>query len=638
MTRPPRPGTPTHDRSLNNEELSVITTRDDIRNIAIIAHVDHGKTTLVDGMLKQAKVFRDAATAGERILDSNALERERGITILSKNTAVTWNGVKINIVDTPGHADFGGEVERVLNMVDGALLLIDAVEGPMPQTRYVLRKALALGLRVIVVINKVDRQYARATDVLNETFDLFVELGATDEQAEFPLIYAVGLDGTAGYSPETVGDDLAPLFETILREIPGPMVDPDAPVKLQITTLDYDSYKGQIGVGRLLSGVLRRGMDIVRLTPQGERVPGKIVYLFTYHNLARQEVDEARAGDIVAFGGLDEIGISDTIADPSVEQSLPAISIEEPTVRMTFGVNTSPFAGREGKTGWGTSRRLRQRLLNETRSNVALRVEEGATPDRFIVSGRGELHLAILIETMRREGYEFEVSKPEVIYHTDAETGVLVEPVEEVYLEVADEVVGTVVELLGVRRGLMQEMTSSNGTTYMRYLVPTRGLLGFRSNFLRATSGLGTLNTLFYGYQPLAGSIPRRQFGSLVAWERTVATTYALTHAQARGTFFITPGVEVYEGMVIGEHIRPEDLAVNVGKTKQLSAIHTKYYGEELRLNPPRQMSLDDCIEFLADDELLEVTPQSLRIRKRILNNEERQKDQKRRERMVEEA
>jgi GTP-binding protein len=614
----------------------VITTRNDIRNIAIIAHVDHGKTTLVDGMLKQAKVFRDATTAGERILDSNALERERGITILSKNTAVTWNGVKINIVDTPGHADFGGEVERVLNMVDGALLLIDAVEGPMPQTRYVLRKALALGLRVIVVINKVDRQYARAADVLNETFDLFIELGATDFQAEFPLVYAVGLEGIAGYTADTIGDDLTPLFETILREIPGPTVDPDAPVKLQVTTLDYDNYKGQIGVGRLLSGVMRRGMDVVRLTPQGERVPGKIVYLFTYHNLARQEVDQAQAGDIVAFGGIDVIGISDTIAHPSVEQPLPAISIEEPTVRMTFGVNTSPFAGREGKTGWGTSRRLRQRLYEETRHNVALRVQDGSQPDRFIVSGRGELHLAILIETMRREGYEFEVSKPEVIYHEDPDTGAVLEPVEEVFLEVADEVVGTVVELLGARRGLMQEMTSSNGTTYLRYLVPTRGLLGFRSNFMRATSGLGTLNTLFYGYEPLAGPIPGRQFGSLVAWERAVATNYALTHSQARGTFFITPGVEVYEGMVVGEHIRPEDLAVNVGKTKQLSAIHTKYYGEELRLNPPRQMSLDDCIEFLADDELLEVTPRSLRIRKRILNNEDRQKDQKRRERMLE--
>ena len=610
--------------------------RTDIRNIAIIAHVDHGKTTLVDGMLKQAKVFRDAATAGERILDSNALERERGITILSKNTAITWNGVKINIVDTPGHADFGGEVERVLNMVDGALLLVDAVDGPMPQTRFVLRKALALGLRVIVVINKIDRPHARVSDVLNETFDLFIELGATDEQAEFPIVYAVGLDGHAGPTPDSIQPNLSPLFETILAEIPGPRVDPDAPARLQVTTLEYDNYKGQIGVGRLLSGVMRRGMNVTRLTPRGEREEGKIIYLFTYHNLARQEVEEALAGDIVAFGGFEELGISDTIADPAVEQPLPAIAIDEPTVRMTFGVNTSPLAGREGKTGWGTSRRLRQRLLDETRSNVALRVADSGQPDRFIVSGRGELHLGILIETMRREGYEFDVSKPEVIYHTDPDTGETVEPVEEVHIEIADDMVGTVVELLGARRGQMLDMRSFNGTTYLKYIVPTRGLLGFRAQFMRATSGLGQINTLFHGYAPLAGPIPRRQFGSLVAWEAGTASNYALTHAQTRGTFFITPGTEVYEGMVIGEHIRGEDLAINVTKTKSLSAIHTKNYAEELRLNPPRVLSLDDCIEFLSEDELLEVTPASLRIRKRILNNEDRQKEQKRRERILE--
>jgi len=610
--------------------------RTDIRNIAIIAHVDHGKTTLVDGMLKQAKVFRDAATAGERILDSNALERERGITILSKNTAITWNGVKINIVDTPGHADFGGEVERVLNMVDGALLLVDAVDGPMPQTRFVLRKALALGLRVIVVINKIDRPHARVSDVLNETFDLFIELGATDEQAEFPIVYAVGLDGHAGPTPDSIQPNLSPLFETILTEIPGPRVDPDAPARLQVTTLEYDNYKGQIGVGRLLSGVMRRGMNAVRLTPRGEREESKIIYLFTYHNLARQEVEEALAGDIVAFGGFEELGISDTIADPTVEQPLPAIAIDEPTVRMTFGVNTSPLAGREGKTGWGTSRRLRQRLLDETRSNVALRVADSGQPDRFIVSGRGELHLGILIETMRREGYEFDVSKPEVIYHTDPDTGETVEPVEEVHIEIADDMVGTVVELLGARRGQMLDMRSFNGTTYLKYIVPTRGLLGFRAQFMRATSGLGQINTLFHRYAPLAGPIPRRQFGSLVAWEAGTASNYALTHAQTRGTFFITPGTEVYEGMVIGEHIRGEDLAINVTKTKSLSAIHTKNYAEELRLNPPRVLSLDDCIEFLSEDELLEVTPASLRIRKRILNNEDRQKEQKRRERILE--
>lgn len=611
-------------------------TRTDIRNIAIIAHVDHGKTTLVDGMLKQAKVFRDAAMAGERILDSNALERERGITILAKNTAITWNGIKINIVDTPGHADFGGEVERVLNMVDGALLLVDAVDGPMPQTRFVLRKALALGLRVIVVINKVDRPFARASEVLNETFDLFIELGANDEQADFPVVYTIGLEGHAGYTPDTLENHLTPLFETILSKIPGPQIDPDAPAMLQITTLEYDNYKGQIGVGRLLSGVMRRGMDVVRITPENERTPGKIVYLFTYHNLAKEEVNEATAGDIVAFAGMDGLRISDTVADPVVEKPLPAISIEEPTVRMTFGVNTAPFAGRDGKTGWGTSRRLRQRLYDETRSNLALRVQDSSQADRFTVSGRGELHLAILIETMRREGYEFDVSKPEVIYHQDPETGETLEPYEEVHIEVADEMVGTVVELLGARRGQMLDMRRQNSLTYLQYLVPTRGLLGFRANFLRATSGLGHMNTIFHSYRPMAGPIPGRQFGSLVAWEAGIATTYAMTHSQSRGTYFIEPGAEVYEGMVIGEHIRSEDLAINVTKTKHLSAIHTRYFGEELRLTTPRIMSLDDAIEFLAEDELLEVTPQSLRIRKRILNNEDRQKEQKRRERQLE--
>ncbi len=607
-----------------------------IRNIAIIAHVDDGKTTLVDGMLKQAKVFHNAANPGERILDSNVLERERGITILAKNTAITWNGIKINIVDTPGHADFGGEVERVLNMVDGALLLVDAVEGPMPQTRFVLRKALALGLRIIVVINKVDRNHARPAEVLNETFDLFIELGATDEQADFPVVYAIGLDGYAGHEPNTMNQDLVPLFETILETVPGPEIDADAPARLLVTSLEYDNYKGQIGVGRLRSGTMQRGMDVVRITPQGERVNGKITYLFTHHNLSRQEVDEVQAGDIIAFGGLDEIRISDTIAYPEVSEALPAITIDEPTVRMSFGVNTSPLAGREGKTGWGTSRRLRQRLYDETRSNVALRVEDSAQPDRFIVSGRGELHLAILVETMRREGYEFDISKPEVIYHTDPDTGATLEPYEEVHIEVADEMVGTVVELLGARRGQMQNMQSHNGTTYLTYLIPTRGLLGFRAHFLRATSGLGQMHTLFHGYGELAGPVPGRQFGSLVAWENGTATQYALTHSQQRGTFFITPGTDVYQGMVIGEHIRPEDLAINVNKAKHVSAIHTKYFGEELRLSPARILSLDDCIEFLADDELLEVTPESLRIRKRILNTEARQKEQKRRERLHE--
>ncbi len=613
--------------------------RSDIRNIAIIAHVDHGKTTLVDGMLKQSKVFRDASQAGERILDSNDLERERGITILAKNTAVTWHDVKINIVDTPGHADFGGEVERVLNMVDGALLLIDAVEGPMPQTRFVLRKALGLGLRVIVVINKIDRANARIAEALNETFDLFIELGATDEQADFPVVYAIGLQGKAGYTPETIQDDLTPLFETIVKEIPAPEVDLDAPAKMLVTTLDYDNYKGQIGVGRLLSGTVKKGMNVVRITPQGERFNGRLEFLFTYHNLARQEVESVTAGDIFAFSGLDVVRISDTIADPSVETPLPPISVEEPTVRMTFGVNTSPFAGREGKTGWGTSRRLRERLETETRSNVAMRVADGDSPEKFIVSGRGELHLGILIETMRREGYEFEVSKPEVILREDPETGEILEPYEDVHIEVADEFSGVVFELMGARRATMVNMYSDKGTTFFEYRVPTRFLIGFQSSFLRATSGMGQIHTLFSGYDTLQqGTPPGRQFGALVADQNGTATAYALVNLQQRGTFFIEPGVEVYEGMVVGEHIRPDDLAVNVARAKHLTNFRAKPSETTDGLVPPRRMSLDDCIEFLEEDELLEVTPLSLRLRKRILNNELRLKTEKAKKKLYEEA
>jgi GTP-binding protein len=613
----------------------VTQVRDDIRNIAIIAHVDHGKTTLVDGMLKQAKVFRDTAHVGERIMDSNDLERERGITILAKNTAVTWGGIKINIVDTPGHADFGGEVERVLNMVDGALLLVDAVEGPMPQTRFVLRKALSLGLRVIVVINKVDRPFARPDQALNDTFDLFIELGASDYQAEFPVVYAIGLVGRAGYAPAGLQSDLTPLFETIINEVPPPAIDPDAPVRLLVTTLEYDNYKGQIGIGRLGFGTMRKGMQVVRMTPTGERISGKIEYLFTFQNLTKQETNEVLAGDILAFGGLDNLGISDTIADTSVTEPLPPISVEAPTVRMTFGVSTSPLAGREGKTGWGTSRRLRQRLYDETRSNVALRVADGDSPDKFVVSGRGELHLGILIETMRREGYEFEVSKPEVIYHEDPETGEILEPIEDVHIEISDNLVGTVVEMLGSRRGIMTDMRAENGTTYINYRVPTRGMLGFRSHFMRATSGMGQIHSLHAGYEPLAGEIPGRQFGSLVASDAGISTAYAMVNVQQRGTFFIAPGSEVYEGMVVGEHIRGGDLDLNVVREKHLTNFRSKPSETTAGLNTPRDMSLDDWIEFMADDELLEVTPLSLRLRKRILNNEERLKERKRREKML---
>ena len=618
------------------QDTTLTQVRSDLRNIAIIAHVDHGKTTLVDGMLKQAKVFREGAKTEERILDSNALERERGITILAKNTAVTWDDIKINIVDTPGHSDFGGEVERVLNMVDGALLLIDAVEGPMPQTRFVLRKALELGLRVIVVINKVDRPHARTEEALNETFDLFIELGASEEQADFPVVYAIGLSGVAGYRDDQLSDDLTPLFETILKEVPAPQVEADAAARLLVTTLEYDTYKGQIGVGRLLSGTLSRGMQVVRITPDGERINGKLDYLFTYHNLTKLDAENITAGDIIAFGGLGEIGISDTIAHPDITEALPAIRVEAPTVRMTFGVNTSPFAGKEGKTGWGTSRRLRERLINETRSNVALRVEEAETAERFIVSGRGELHLGILIETMRREGYEFEVSKPEVIYKDDPQTGETLEPVEEVHIEVADETAGTVFEMIGERKGRMIDMRTENGTTYLTYHVPTRFLIGFQSQFLRATSGMGQFHTLFHDYMPLIReAAPSRQFGSLVAMEAGKTMSYALANLQPRGIFFIEAGTEVYVGMVVGEHIRDGDLDLNVTKTKSLSAIHTKYFAEDNRIKPARQMSLDDWIEFMADDELLEVTPQNLRLRKRILNPEQRLKERKRREKML---
>jgi GTP-binding protein len=589
-------------------------------------------------MLKQTKVFRNADAAGERILDSNALERERGITILAKNTAVVWGDVKINIVDTPGHADFGGEVERILNMADGALLLVDAVEGPMPQTRFVLRKALAAGLRIIVVINKVDRPHANPEVALNETFDLFIELGASDEQANFPVVYAIGMDGRAGMEADKLDNDLTPLFETIIKEVPPPVIDGDAPARLLITNIEYDNYKGQIGIGRIDSGVIKKGMQVVRITPTGERVNAHIDYLFTFFNLSKVEATEVRAGDIIAIGGIGELGISDTIADPANAVALPPILVEEPTVRMTFGVNTSPVAGREGRTGWGTSRKLRERLFNETRSNLALRVSDGDSPERFVVSGRGELHLGILIETMRREGYEFEVSKPEVIYRRDPETGEMLEPVEEVHVDVSDDMTGVVVEMLGTRRGQMIDISSENGTTYLKYLVPTRGLLGFRAKLLTATSGMGTIHSIFHGYEPVAGAIPGRQFGSLVAFEAGPSTTYAMADLQQRGTFIIEPGTDVYEGMVVGEHIRPEDLAINVCKSKHLTAVRTKNYADDIRLRSIRAMTLDDFIEFMADDELLEVTPESLRLRKRILNNELRMRDQKAREKLMADA
>ncbi len=605
----------------------MLIKRTDLRNIAIIAHVDHGKTTLVDGLLRQARTFRANQQVAERVMDSNDLERERGITILAKNTAINiWDAeagqqVRINIVDTPGHADFGGEVERVLNMVDGVLLLVDAAEGPMPQTRFVLKKALEMGHRAIVVINKVDRKDAEPDRVLSETFDLFLELGATDEQAEFPVIYAVATAGRAGLTPQ-LEPDLQPLFQAILQHVPAPMVDADAPLQMLVTTLGYDNYRGLTAVGRLFAGRIKAGQPLARLTLDGDILSERARYLFIHEGLERVEVEEAAAGEIVALAGLEGVAIGETLADPVTPVALPTIKVEAPTVRMTFGVSTSPFAGKEGR--WGTSRRLRERLNNELRHNVALRVEDTDSADTFLVSGRGELHLAILIETMRREGYEFQVSRPEVILR-DGLAGEKLEPFEEVHVETSPETVGVVVEMLGRRRGEMLNMQDmNNGSVILAYLAPTRGLLGFRYQFLTATRGMGAMHSVFHDYLPVAGAIQGRSRGSLVAWETGATTTYGLKNGEERGVLFLGPGVEVYQGMVVGEHQRPGDLDVNVCKARHLDNIRSATKEIQERLTPPREMSLDECMEYLADDELLEVTPHSLRIRKRILPKHDR--------------
>jgi GTP-binding protein len=611
----------------------MLVERTELRNIAIIAHVDHGKTTLVDGLLRHARVFRENQQVTERVMDSNDLERERGITILAKNTAINvWDEqagqeVKINIVDTPGHADFGGEVERVMNMVDGVLLLVDAAEGPMPQTRFVLKKALEMGHHAIVVINKVDRKDAEPQRVLNQTFDLFIDLGATDEQAHFPVIYTNAITARAGLSPE-LGPNLEPLFQAILRHVPPPQADLEAPLQVLVTTLGYDDYRGVTAVGRVFAGTVRAGQPLARLTLDGQVLPERARYLYVHQGLERVEVEAAQAGEIIALAGLDGIAIGETLADPDNPLALPPIKVEAPTVRMTFSVNTSPFSGREGR--WSTSRKLRERLFDELRSNVALRVDETGSPDTFIVSGRGELHLAILIETMRREGYELQVSKPEVILRID-ESGDLLEPFEEVHIETSPETVGVVVEMLGARRGQMismQELT--DGGTRLIYLAPTRGLLGFRYQFLTATRGMGVLHTLLHDYLPVTGEISARERGSLVAWENGVSTTYGLRNAEERGILFLGPGVEVYEGMVVGEHAKPNDIAVNICKAKHLTNMRAARGDIAVRLTPPRQMSLDESIEYLSEDELLEVTPLNYRIRKRILNTEERGKQTKR--------
>ena len=606
--------------------------RKDLRNIAIIAHVDHGKTTLVDGLLGQSHTFRENQRVEERVMDSNDLERERGITILAKNTAITLNDpitnqpIKINIVDTPGHADFGGEVERVMNMVDGVLLLVDAAEGPMPQTRFVLKKALSMGHKATVVINKVDRKDAEPARVLNETFDLFIELGATEEQADFPVVYAQATAGKAGLTPD-LGDDLQPLFDVILKHIPAPKVDPEAPLQLLVTMLGYDDYRGVTAIGRVFAGTIKAGQKMARMKLDGSILPESARYLYTFKGLNKVEIDEVQAGDIISLAGLEGIAIGETLADPNSPVALPTIKVEEPTVRMTFGVNTSPFTGKEGT--WGTSRKLRERLFEELRTNVSLRVEETESAENFLVSGRGELHLGILIETMRREGYEFQVSRPEVIYHK-ADDGALLEPFEEVHVETSNDTVGVVVEMLGSRRGKMMEMADAGqGMTRIVYIVPTRGLLGFRYQFLTSTRGEGVMHTIFNGYDELAGAITSRTKGSIVAWEAGTTTAYALKAAEERGQLFVGPGVAVYEGMVVGENARGGDLSVNVCKKKHLTNMRASGGDMEIRLVPPRQMSLDEAIEYLSDDELLEITPESYRIRKRILSTDERGKQTK---------
>jgi GTP-binding protein len=587
----------------------------------------------VDGLLKQARIFRENQLVAERIMDSNDLERERGITILSKNTAIsipdpeTGEMVKINIVDTPGHADFGGEVERVMNMVDGVLLLVDAVEGPMPQTRFVLKKALEIGHKAIVVINKMDRRDADPEQALNNTFDLFIELGATDEQANFSVVYANAITGQSSAS-ETLGASLQPLFETILREIPAPRVDLDAPFQMLVTNIRYDDYLGVTAIGRISAGHVHDGQRLARIQVNGGIVYEHAKYLHVYQGLDRVQVDQADAGDIVAIAGLTDIAIGETLADAETPIALPPIHVEEPTVRMTFGVNKSPLAGKEGK--WGTSRKLRERLFDELRNNVALRVEETDDADTFMVSGRGELHLAILIETMRREGYEFQVSRPEAIF-IRGEDGELLEPYEEVEIDTSPETVGSVVEMLGLRRGQMSNMTNNpDGTVHLRYIIPTRGLLGFRYQFLTATRGTGILNTFFHGYMQLAPAISSRANSSIVAWETGVATTYGLKNAEERGILFIDAGTEVYEGMVVGETPKANEITVNVCKKKHLTNMRQANKDIEIRLKTPRGMSLDEAIEYLAEDELLEVTPLSFRIRKRVLNTEERGRIEKR--------
>ncbi len=603
-------------------------TRDDIRNVAIIAHVDHGKTTLVDGLLKQSNIFRKNESVGTLIMDSNDLEREKGITILSKNTAVDYKGIKINIIDTPGHADFGGEVERVLNMADGCLLLIDSVDGPMPQTRFVLLKAFEMGLKPIVVINKIDRPTARPEIVLGMTQDLFLELATDAEQLDFPVVYTIAKEGRAALKAEDTiaSPDLGPLFETILQYVPPPMIEEHAPLQMLVTSLDYNSHLGRIGVGRILRGTIRAGGPVSRIDREGKITRQKISQLFTFQGLGKREIDEASAGDIVSFAGVPDVSIGETIADADKPEALPLIDIEEPTLQLTFGVNTSPMGGREGT--YSTSRQMRERLYRELDVNIALRVADTNQADVFLVSGRGELHLSILIETMRREGYEFQVSRPEVI--TKQIEGKLMEPVEHLIIDTDEEYEGGVIELLGRRKAQMiKYMPDGKGRVRLEFSIPTRGLIGFRNLFLTATRGNGTMSTLFIGYEPWYGEMNQTRNGVMIASDDGVATGYGLANAQERGQTFVEPGTPVYEGMIVGLNSRDADMPVNVAKEKKLTNIRSSTSDIAVRLTPPLQLSLEQSLDFIESDELVEVTPKNIRLRKRTLNHGERVKQSK---------
>ena len=595
--------------------------RQDIRNIAIIAHVDHGKTTLVDAMLKQSHVFRTNEKVAERVMDSGDIERERGITILSKNTSVMHEGVKINIVDTPGHADFGGEVERVLNMVDGVLLLVDAFEGPMPQTKYVLRKALEQNLKPIVVINKIDKPEARVSEVEDEVLELFMELEANDEQLDFPVIYANGRDGIAKYSMDDDSSDLEPLFKTIIKHCPCPKGDIDGPLQFMVTTLDYDDYVGKIAIGRIVRGRLRPNQNVVITDGEGQR-RAKVGRVYTYEGLKRTETEEAAMGDIACIIGIPDLKIGETVADPQKPEALPKINIDEPTLSMIFYVNDSPFAGQEGE--FVTSRHLRDRLFREVQTNVSLRVEETDSADAFKVSGRGELHIAVLIEEMRREGYEMQIGKPSVI--TKEINGQKCEPLEALTIDVPQEFMGSVMEKLGTRKAEMVNMVDIAGYTRLEFIIPARGLIGFRSEFLTATKGNGIMYHVFHGYAPWKGEIPGRTRGSLVAFESGTTTGYGIFNLQDRGDMFISPAQEIYLGQVVGESNRDVDIDVNPCKKKHLTNTRSSASDEVLRLVPPRVMGLEKSLEWINDDELVEVTPKSIRIRKAILDKHDRKK------------